>query len=80
MDAAAYERQLPLTLSGRYMAEHPLENGFGVGVYSGTSELLGVHLAGSGAVELVGSFQINGRAVTPPHPSLSEFNFLTCKL
>ena len=76
MDAAAYERRLPLTLSGRYMAEHPLENGFGVGVYSGAGELLGVHLAGSGAAELAGSFQINGRAVMPPHPSLSEFNRL----
>lgn len=76
MDVAAYERRLPLTLSGRYMAEHPLENGFGVGVYSGAGELLGVHLAGSGAAELAGSFQINGRAVMPPHPSLSEFNRL----
>ena len=76
MDAAAYERRLPLTLSGRYMAEHPLENGFGVGVYSGAGELLGVHLAGSDAAELAGSFQINGRAVMPPHPSLSEFNRL----
>ena len=76
MDAAAYERRLPLTLSGRYMAEHPLENGFGVGVYSGAGELQGVHLAGSGAAELAGAFQINGRAVMPPHPSLSEFNRL----
>ena len=76
MDTAAYERQLPLTLSGRYMAEHSLENGFGVGVYSGAGELLGVHLAGSGAAELAGAFQINGRAVMPPHPSLSEFNRL----
>ena len=76
VDAAAYERQLPLTLSGRYMAEHPLENGFGIGIYSGAGELLGVQLAGSGAAELVGSFQINGRAVMPPHPSLSEFNRL----
>ena len=76
MDAAAYERRLPLTLSGRYMAEHPLENGFGVGVYSCAGELQGVHLAGSGAAELAGAFQINGRAVMPPHPSLSEFNRL----
>ena len=76
MDTAAYERQLPLTLSGRYMAEHPLENGFGVGVYSGAGELQGVHLAGSGAAELAGAFQINGRTVMPPHPSLSEFNRL----
>ena len=35
-----------------------------------------VHLAGSGAAELAGAFQINGRAVMPPHPSLSEFNRL----
>lgn len=76
MDTAAYERRLPLPLSGRYMAEHPLENGFGVGVYSGAGELQGVHLAGSGAAELAGAFQINGRAVMPPHPSLSEFNRL----
>lgn len=74
LDSGAYERKLPLTLTGRYMVEHPLENGFGIGVYSGSDELLGVHLAGSGVAELISSFKIRGQLVMPPHPSLSEFS------
>ncbi len=71
-DPDAVERRFPLTLSARYAIEHPSENGFGIAVYSGGNELLGIHLAGSGAVELLGTFLRRLPRSIPPHPSFGE--------
>lgn len=68
-DASAYEKIIPLGVSSRYAVEHSGENGFGVCVYSGKGELLGVELVGEGVIELGGALFRR----MPIHPSLSEF-------
>lgn len=55
IDSSAFEKQFPLCFSGRYAVEYPAENGFGIGVYSGTGRLIGIHLAGTGVTELLGA-------------------------
>ena len=71
-DPSAFEKQFPLCFSGRYAVEYPAENGFGIGVYSGTGGLVGIHLAGTGAVELLGATLSQAHIPMLPHPCLVE--------
>lgn len=73
IDPSAYEKHFPLNLSARYGIEHPSENGCGICVYSGKGELIGVHLAGAGSIELLNSYHIT-KAI---HPSIVEWIDMT---
>ena len=72
IDSSAFEKQFPLCFSSRYAVEYPAENGFGIGVYSGNGRLLGVHLVGTGAVELLGATLSQAHILMMPHPCLFE--------
>ncbi len=72
IDSSAFEKQFPLCFSGRYAVEYPAENGFGIGVYSGNGRLIGIHLAGTGAVELLGATLSQFHIPMMPHPCLFE--------
>lgn len=71
-DPSAFEKQFPLCFSSRYAVEYPAENGFGIEVYSGNGRLLGVHLAGTGVVELLGTTLSQAHMPMMPHPCLVE--------
>lgn len=71
-DSAAYETFQPLTISSRYAIEHPQENGFLIRVFSGAHELIGLHIAGTGASELLTTFCLQQNSSIVLHPSLSE--------
>ena len=61
-----------LTGHTRYAVEYPAENGFGIGVYSGNGRLIGIHLAGTGAIELLGATLSQAHIPMLPHPCLAE--------
>ena len=56
-----------LSILSRYAIEHPTENGFCIKVFSGEGILIGFHIVGTGAAELLSSV-----TKIPIHPSLSE--------
>lgn len=74
--------QVPMSLSGRYLAEHPGERGVAVVTVEGkTHRLLGVQLLGSGVSELIHSVAVmveqelrveDIRETIFPHPTQSE--------
>lgn len=67
VDPQATEVITPLSVSSRYAIEHPTENGFCIKVFSGEGFLIGFHIVGTGASELLSSV-----TKIPIHPSLSE--------
>lgn len=71
-DPSAFEKQFPLCFSGRYAVEYPAENGFGIGVYSGTDRLIGIHLAGTGTIELLGAALHKNHVSMMLHPCFLE--------
>lgn len=70
-----YTKIVPLSNNGRYLIEHPHDNGFIIGTYSTNNELLGIEIVGFGAGELLGMFSQyltkNLNSIFA-HPTLSE--------
>ena len=71
-DPSAFEKQFPLCFSGRYAVEYPTENGFGIGVYTGIGRLIGIHLAGTGTIELLGATLHKNHVSMMLHPCFLE--------
>lgn len=55
VDPQATEVITPLGVSSRYAIEHPTENGFCIKVFLGEGILIGFHIVGTGATELLSS-------------------------
>lgn len=67
VDPQATEVITPLCVSSRYAIEHPTENVFCIKVFSGEGFLIGFHIVGTGAAEVLSCV-----TKMPVHPSLSE--------
>jgi dihydrolipoamide dehydrogenase len=78
----ATSTQMPMRISGRYLAEHPRERGYcKLVTETATGRILGVHMIGSGCSELIFgaamAIELELRAkdlrnIVFPHPTLSE--------